>query len=136
MIVGRREYPSQDVDSVLGRFSRSAREAGRLYREFIKAGFGQGRREEFQGDGLVRSAGGVEAGLSRRIEDREAADPRILGGGGFVEEVWAKSEAPKRRTIADLDGMLSEVSETTGVSREEVLGPSQARRAAAARRLF
>ena len=74
--------------------------------------------------------------VSRRIEDREAADPRILGGGGFVEEVWAKSETPKRRTIADLDEMLSEVSETTGVSREEVLGPSQARRAAAARRLF
>ena len=84
----------------------------------------------------MRSAGGVEAVLLRKREEREAADPRILGAGAFVEEVWAKSEPPKRRTFSDLDGMLTEVSESTGVSREEILGPSQTHRAAGARRLF
>jgi hypothetical protein len=46
-IVGRREYPSQEVEGVLGRFWQRAREATRPYREFIEASFGLGRREEF-----------------------------------------------------------------------------------------
>lgn len=136
VVVGCRQNPSQDVEGVLGRFGASDRDARRGYREFIEAGFGQGPREEFRGGGLVRSAGGVAGVLSRRPEEREAADPRILGGGEFVEAVWKENAVPKPGRHADLGRVLSEVSAGTGVSEGEILGASQARRAAMARRLF
>ena len=98
------------------RFNRRHARKGHLFQNRYKSIVVE---EEPYFSGLVRSAGGVEAVLSRRIEEREAADPRILGAGAFVEEVWAKSETPKRRTIADMDGILSEVSESTNVSRED-----------------
>jgi len=136
VIVGRREYPCQDIEGVLVRFSEGARDARRLYGKFIAAGFGQGTRDEFRGGGLIRSAGGVEAVVWRKAEEREAADPRILGAGEFVEEVWGRSETPKPRRLGDLERILADVSEKLGVSREEILGPGQTRRSAGARRLF
>ena len=136
VIAGTRAYPAQDVEGVLCRFSERAREAVGLYREFMEAGFGQGRREGLRGGGLVRSAGGVEAVLSRKVEEREAADPRILGGGDFVEELWGRSESPKVGSTMDVGTILSEVAESTGVSTGEILGASRSRQAARARRLF
>ena len=65
-----------------------------------------------------------------------AADPRILGGGEFVEEAWEESATPKPRAIADLDRILAEVSESTGASREQILGQSRTRRSAEGQRLF
>ncbi|WDN89383.1 hypothetical protein BuS5_02351 [Desulfosarcina sp. BuS5] len=47
---------------------------------------------EFQGGGLVRSAGGEKAGLlGRRKEEREKGDQRILGSGDFVGDVLKKA---------------------------------------------
>lgn len=49
--------------------------------------------QEFQGGGLVRSAGSKKAGLlGRRTEEREKGDERILGSGDFVTNILADSE--------------------------------------------
>ncbi len=54
----------------------------------IKNGIDQGKRPEFQGGGLIRSAGGNKAGLlGRKKEEREKGDARILGSGDFVSDV-------------------------------------------------
>jgi len=67
---------------------------GDPFREFVKSGINQGTRPEFQGGGLVRSAGGSQAGLiGRNKEERERADARILGDGVFVNEVLYQADA-------------------------------------------
>jgi len=53
----------------------------------------QGRRPEFQGGGLVRSAGGKKGGLlGRAKEEREKGDARILGSGDFVMQALDKAD--------------------------------------------
>ena len=49
----------QDVDFVLGQFGQIAGETRARYREFVASGVEQGRREDLQGGGLVRSIGQV-----------------------------------------------------------------------------
>ena len=49
-------------------------------------------REDLQGGGLVRSAGGETAGLlGRKAEEREKGDSRILGSGDFVSRTLHES---------------------------------------------
>jgi len=56
----------------------------------------QGRRPEFQGGGLRRSAGGwTEVAAFRRGREGWAADERILGSGMFVEAVLREAGPPK-----------------------------------------
>ena len=58
----------------------------------MEKGIAQGRRPEFHGGGLVRSAGGNKAGLlGRQKEEREKGDARILGSGDFVNEALRKA---------------------------------------------
>ena len=69
----------------------------------MEKGIKQGTREDLQGGGLVRSAGGDTAGLlGRKAEEREKGDARILGTGDFVNEAlrkageeWKKGEKEK-----------------------------------------
>jgi REP-associated tyrosine transposase len=74
------------VEDVQQYFGKNLKEARRRYREFVEKGINQGRRSEFQGGGLVRSAGGGDrAGLfGQKNEDREQGDARILGSGDFA----------------------------------------------------
>ena len=72
--------------------------ARRRYRQFVKNGIDQGKRTEFQGGGLVRSAGGKKAGLlGRKKEEREEGDARILGSGDFVGETLQQAETSFER---------------------------------------
>ena len=58
----------------------------------MEKGIKQGTREDLQGGGLVRSAGGETAGLlGRQAEEREKGDARILGSGDFVNEALRKA---------------------------------------------
>jgi hypothetical protein len=92
------------IEDVLLHFGKTAKVARRRYREFVKKGIAQGRLPEFQGGGLVRSAGGNKAGLlGRAKEEREKGDARILGSGDFVTETlrhadvkFEKKYLPKR----------------------------------------
>ena len=81
------------VEDVLLHFGETQKVARRRYRDFVEKGIAQGRRPEFQGGGLVRSAGGNKAGLLGRSKDeREKGDARILGSGGFVIETLEQRE--------------------------------------------
>ena len=81
------------IEDVLLHFGETKRIARRRYRQFVKNGIDQGKRPEFQGGGLVRSAGGNKAGLlGRKKEEREKGDSRILGSGDFVNETLIQSE--------------------------------------------
>jgi len=92
------------VEAVLLFFGKNLKEARRRYRQFVEKGIKQGRREDLQGGGLVRSAGGDRASLmGQKKKDRERADQRILGSGDFVsatlqqsEKILKKKYKPKR----------------------------------------
>jgi REP element-mobilizing transposase RayT len=76
------------IEDVLKYFGKSLKEARRRYRQFVEKEIKQGRREDLQGGGLIRSSGGDKAGLlGLKKEDREKADQRILGSGNFVSDV-------------------------------------------------
>ncbi|MBW2663149.1 MAG: hypothetical protein JRD93_14445 [Deltaproteobacteria bacterium] len=63
------------VEDVLQYFGKSLKEARRRYRQFVEKGIKQGRREDLQGGGLVRSSGGDKRGLlGRKKGEREKGD--------------------------------------------------------------
>ena len=73
------------IEDVLFHFGDTKRVAHRRYRQFVEKGIKQGRREDLQGGGLIRSAGGDTSVLSpKHKEERELSDERILGSGDFV----------------------------------------------------
>ena len=80
------------IEDVLLHFGETKRVARRRYSDFVKKGTDQGTREDLQGGGLVRSAGGETAGLlGRKKEEREKGDERILGSGDFVSRTLHES---------------------------------------------
>lgn len=88
VIVGKRNRSWQTVDDVLLLFSEKKGEAIKWYRGFIVDGFLEGAREELEGGGLKRSAGGWEGVKTlRKNKEYWRGDERILGDGGFVEKV-------------------------------------------------
>ena len=71
------------VEDVLRHFGNNLKDARQKYRQFVEKGIKQGRRPEFQGGGLVRSAGGDTSVLSPKDkESRELSEQRVLGIGG------------------------------------------------------
>jgi len=110
------------------------------YREFVAKGIKQGTREDLQGGGLVRSAGGNKAGLlGRSKEEREKGDARILGSGDFVEATLHQSEKlfeRKYRPKKAIEDLIKETSETFGVAPEVICSRSRQRKHSAARSAF
>ena len=109
--VQKRSLAEKTIEDLLLHFGETKKVARRRYRQFVKSGIEQGRRPEFQGGGLIRSAGGNKAGLLGRrkeerpachrlalagrlqsIADREKGDARVLGSGDFVNEAVRQAE--------------------------------------------
>lgn len=97
----------------------------------IDEGFYQGEREDLRGGGLIRSAGGVFALLSRGSDANESADERILGRGEFVDFVLNAKRA--ERPSSAIDEILGEVSATSGIPAKTILGQSRVRTVCKAR---
>jgi len=138
VLVGSRAAPWQDVDSVLERFGRGRKQAVRRYREFVLAGWTEGHRHEFTGGGLLRSAGGgADVVAGRRLEEREAADARILGSGDFVEDVW-REEGEIHRVVPTRgwEEILEEIARQWELEPRAILGSSKTKRVSLARRAF
>lgn len=135
VIMGRRDYDVQDVDAVLKRFSDRRKNAIAGYGGFMAAGLTQGRIEELRGGGLIRSIGGIAAMMTRGPEERELSDERILGSGDFVESVLRDSDNSANGKLS-IDDVLKEVSEKSGISIEQILGPSRSRSVSNARKQF
>ena len=136
VILGNQDFAGQDVEAVLSRFSKRKRSAIHSYHDFVSAGFGQGRRNELQGGGLVRSAGGISALLDRDPTERESSDARILGSGDFVDLVLHEYERPGTATVSAIDNILQDVSEKSGINCQLILGTSRCRSVSSARRQF
>lgn len=126
VVLGKRLQEGQDVDSVLSRFSARRSSADSAYRKFVSDGFAQGRRQGLGTGGLARGA--VE-------NSTEHWGGRILGRNEFAETVVGVKAVEKvsRRAIEEV---LTEVSERTGVSAVEILGPGRGRQASSARGAF
>ncbi|MFH1379788.1 MAG: transposase [bacterium] len=87
VIMGKKQYSWQDVNSVLALFNPMRAKAVTQYLQYIQ----EGRDEEvdLEGGGLMRSTG--EKLLTNRKTDHIVADERILGGRPFVETVLDES---------------------------------------------
>lgn len=84
VLMGNQELGGQETKGVLSYFGLGLRVSRQKYREFIKDGVSQGRREELIGGGLRRSL------KLTGLEEVGAYDERVLGSGGFVE--WLREE--------------------------------------------
>ena len=132
-LVGRADRPWQAAREVLACFGTRAGAARRAYVAYLKAGVTQGRRAEFQGGGLRRSAGGWAAvKMLRRGRERWAADERILGSSAFVEEMRRRAEAqsapvPRAAALAALPQLVQRCATALGVTAAELQSGSRRR---------
>ena len=112
------------IEDVLKHFGESLKIARRRYRQFVKKGIDQGKRPDFQGGGLVRSAGGEKAGLlGRRKEEREKCDARILGSGDFVSGVMKKANElmdDRAKFSISLQDLVSKVCSRFEITLDEL----------------
>ncbi len=136
VIMGKRQYDAQDVNEVLSRFSDKRNKSIPAYDGFVAAGLHQGRREELRGGGLIRSSSGIAALTTQKPDERELSDERILGSGNFVESVLLDNDNYRLAGMSSIDDILREVSEKSGISKEQLLGPSRNRRISSARKEF
>jgi len=127
------------IEDVLLHFGETKRVAIKRYREFVEKGIKQGAREDLQGGGLVRSAGGDVSGLlGRKAEEREKGDARILGSGDFVSETLQQAEVkfekkylPKR----PIEELIEIVAGKLGLKPELICSGNRQRQYSEARSL-
>ena len=127
----RREDKIVECEEVLSFFSKRKKEAKRVYIEYVKEGVGL--KEDYMGGGLIRSAGGLEKLMRRDKEDREMYDERILGNGGFIEDVYAEigREESRNVTIKGTEELLDKISKYYGKNKSDIIeGPSRGVRGA------
>ncbi|MBC2736226.1 MAG: transposase [Desulfobacteraceae bacterium] len=122
----------QTVDGVLALFGKDKKSARRHYHRFIQKGIGQGRRPEFTGGGLVRSAGGWGVLKSmRRMKEHLKGDERVLGDSDFVMKVLetAQEQMEDRYRLAaeghTFERMIAQVGDYYGVSVKELHRPGK-----------
>jgi len=119
------------LEDVLLHFGDTLTVARRRYREFIKNGIDQGTRLEFQGGGLVRSAGGNKADLlGRKKEDREKGDERILGSGDFVLHTLHRADELYERSNKNhisLDELIRKVIHDRKIDLKDLLSYKRTR---------
>jgi putative transposase len=124
-----RPLAEKTIEDVLLHFGETKRVARRRYREFVEKGIPQGRRPEFQGGGLVRSAGGNKAGLlGRKKDEREKGDARILGSSAFVDEVletFNESYELRMRNKISLDDLIQRVIADTSLEMAQLMSPKR-----------
>ena len=93
VIMGKKKRDWQDRDYVLRWFGEKNEGAKRVYRQYVKEGIIEGRREDLVGGGLVRTLGGWSQVLSlRKSKEKVLSDERILGGDKFVERILEEAD--------------------------------------------
>jgi putative transposase len=133
VLMGRQERTWQASQEVLSYFGSRERTARVKYRQFVSEGIGEGRRAELTGSGAGRR------GEKGRGREEELMDVRVLGSGGFVEEMLAEEERRVReRTILrrkriDVQGLTDLIAKGYGVKFEEVIGGGRRREISQAR---
>ena len=97
-LLGTVPRPWQATSRVLDRFGQRVSWARAAYRKFVSEGVVAGRRPEFAGGGLIRSAGGWTA-VKKLREGRErfSSDERVLGGSAFVDRILREVDRTRAR---------------------------------------
>jgi REP element-mobilizing transposase RayT len=109
--LGEETLPWLTTDWILGQFDRRLARARSLYRDFLRDGEGEGRRDDFHwgSDG----------------------DPRVLADDDYLQGLAPPAEYPAVRP--DLEQLVAGVAALYGVRPAALAGPSRARHLAEAR---
>ena len=93
---------------MLSVFGKTPAAARRSYAAYVKAGYGQDRRPELTGGGLIRSLGGRPAMKKLRLkgQDRLKGDERILGDSDFVTSILAEAKEKLNRFLDNFRDIL------------------------------
>ncbi len=132
-LMGKRNYPWQDTEEMLVRFGKRVKKARQLYREFMAEGWGEGKRPDLTGGGLIRSMGGWQRVKEiKRGREKWASDERILGGCDFVEEILREVGGARPRGLAEnpetiMDRLIKEFAAGREFGVAEVKGGSRRR---------
>lgn len=98
VIMGKRKNGWQNTQDVLLRFGQKEKQGITRYRSFVLEGWSQPERNDLEGGGLKRSAGGWEGvKLIKKMKNPWRSDERILGSGNFVGEVLKTVEEKMKR---------------------------------------
>jgi len=134
-ILGNKRNDWQDVDYVLGFFSKKRRVAQGHYKEYVSDGIEKGRRPDLVGGGLIRSLGGwSEARKVGKGEKRLKGDERILGDSQFVLDVLKESEERFARKYElkargyDLEALAERVERIFGMEPGDIYSPGKYKR--------
>ena len=135
VIMGKKKRDWQDRDYVLQWFGKKEKEAKRVYRQYVKKGIVEGRREDLVGGGLVRTLGGWSQVLSlRKSKEKVLSDERILGGDKFVERILEEADEKIKYQLSiderriQAEKAIMEMCRKEGVKVEELRGGSRSGR--------
>jgi putative transposase len=139
-LCGTRAVPWQETATVLAHFGKSGSKARAAYRAFVAAGIPQGRRQDLQGGGLIRSLGGWQAVAAlRQGREAYAADERVLGSSDFVEHLRQAAEAldtrqhPLQSRDPELPALLDRVAAAAQIAPTALAGAGRFRAVTRAR---
>jgi putative transposase len=125
-LAGKMKREWQSTEYVLSFFG-SSNNSLKNYLQYVGKGIDQGRRPELVGGGLIRSMGGWSAVLaSRKRDERQVADQRILGDGDFVKQVISGLDDLVKKNLRlsgrriDIKALAERVSERYKVSIGEL----------------
>jgi putative transposase len=132
VIMGNKKRDWQDKDYVLQWFGKNEGEAKRVYRQYVKKGIVEGRREDLVGGGLVRTLGGWSQVLSvRKSKEKMLSDERILGGDKFVERILEEADEKIKYQLSiderriQAEKAIMTMCRKEGVKVEELRGGSR-----------
>jgi len=132
ILMGKGENDWQDIETVLSLFGRQVFSARKQYHVFIEEGIALGKRSEFIGGGLIRSAGGWKALKSLdTLGIHLKGDERILGSSDFVQSVLERGDEQFERYYRlqaqgyDFDKVVDRVARLFTMRPEEILSPSK-----------
>jgi hypothetical protein len=142
-LMGKRSSDWQEIRAVLRMFGEKETDARRQYRGYVQKGIALGRRDDLIGGGLIRSHGGwANVKAMRRAKIFEKADERILGDGGFVQEVLAQAEEKLKRSAllqaegVTLESVADRVAELFKLKSSELWMPGKHRQRVRAKSLL
>jgi len=134
----------QDVDYVLGYFSKKVRDARKSYIHYVEEGITRGRQEALIGGGMIRSIGGWSEvkKLREKGQDHVMSDERILGDSDFVESILSRADEKYERQYEvkrrgyNLDRVAQRVAEIYEIEPNDLFSKGKQPRKVQARSLF
>lgn len=110
VLLGKNTLKGQVTAEVLCRFSLSVTVARSRYRSFIQDGIGMGRRNDLVGIDILKMNG---------AQEDEPKDSRVLGNGGFVEQVISRTGTKAPAGKISLDSIVEAVTAVLKVTELE-----------------